>query len=148
MSWYQFVNDKNHMVISSRVRLARNCSHFPFPAQMTPQQSAEVIQKIREILVPKGFEEIDFQKVSPLQAAAYVEQRYVSPEFTQIKGNHALYLNEPCNLSVMACEEDHIRIQCIEPGLALEKAFSNAVSVEEMLDEGMQIASTLSLYLI
>ncbi|MBQ9415512.1 MAG: ATP--guanido phosphotransferase [Clostridia bacterium] len=107
---------------------------------MTNQQAAEVISKIGNVLGRNGFDQIDFKSISPLQAAAYVEQRYISPAFAKEKREHTLFLNEPCNLSVMACEEDHLRIQSIEPGLSLEKAYANAISVEEMLDAHMDIA--------
>ena len=146
MSWYD-CEQKNPdgMVISSRVRLARNLSHYPFPIRLDEKRALALIGEVEKILVPMGFQKIDFTGLSDLEAAAYVEKRYVSPEFAKKEGPHALFLNEPCNLSVMVNEEDHLRIQCIEPSLSLNEVFRNAADLEERLDEALEFAYDESL---
>ena len=73
-----------------------------------------------------GFSRIDFQTLPRLDALSYVEKHYVSREFADKKSPRALMINEPCGYAVMLCEEDHLRIQCILPGLSLEEAYLNA----------------------
>ena len=141
MSWYN--NEQTNpdgMVISSRVRLARNLNHYPFPIRLDETRAAKLIGEVEKVLVPMGFQKIDFSGISDLEAAAYVEKHYVSPEFAKKDGPHALFLNEPCNLSVMVNEEDHLRIQCIEPSLSLQEAFRTATDLEEHLDEALDFA--------
>ena len=141
MAWFKDnLTKQDDLVISSRVRLARNLTGYPFPIRLNDEKAREVIEKISKVLIPLGFERIDFNSISPVEAASYVEKHYVSPDFTKKAGPHTLFLNEPCHLAVMALEEDHLRIQCIEPTLSLERAYQNVREIESKLDAEFELA--------
>ena len=140
MSWYQTTANASDTVISTRVRLARNINGYPFGDHLTSATLNEMIEKVSAPLESSGFRKINFSDLSPVMATSYVERHYVSPEFARLETPHALLLQEPSGIAVMVGEEDHLRIQCILPGLALEEAYQNAARAEKRLDEDFDFA--------
>lgn len=140
MAWYHTLGKEQDVVVSTRVRLARNIENFPFVSKMEAAHAEALIDKVGPILESGGFSKTDFQDISRAQAYALIERHYVSPAFVRVSLPHVLYLNEPCHLSVMLCEEDHIRLQCILPGLSVSEALDGARRVEELLDEHLDFA--------
>ena len=134
MAWYHFPGNRQDTVVSTRVRLARNLAGYPFPSRMEPAKARELITRVGDILEENGFTKIDFADISRATAQSLMEKLYVSPSFVRESHPHALFLNEPCNLSVTVGEEDHTRIQCILPGLSLRDAFSGVCKMESILD--------------
>ena len=140
MAWYHVPGNRQDTVISTRVRFARNLVDYPFPSRLDAPRAKEVVAKIGDILEDNGFTKIDFADISRTTAQSLVEKHYASPAFVRGSLPHALFLNEPCNLSVMVCEGDHIRLQCILSGLSLQDAFTGACKMESMLDEKLTFA--------
>ena len=140
MAWYNTTGKSCDTVISSRVRLARNLSGYPFESRLDHAGAKEIIEKVSIPLEAAGFKKIDFSELSPLVATSYVEKHFVSPEFAAKTAPHALLLQEQSGIAVMVCEEDHLRIQALLPGLALEEAYKNASRVEKRLDEEFDFA--------
>lgn len=135
MAWYNTAGKAADTVISSRVRLARNINGYPFASKLDAAGANEIIEKVGAALESSGFRKINFSDLSPIMATSYVERHYVSPEFATKDTPHALLLQEQSGVAVMVCEEDHLRMQCILPGLALEEAYKNASGIERRLDE-------------
>ena len=140
MSWYHTPGKEQDVVVSTRVRFARNIENMPFVSGMDAPAAEALISRVGEVLEGGGFVKTDFQSISRTMAYAYVEKHYASPGFIKVSLPHVLYLNEPCHLSVMLCEEDHIRLQCILPGLALTEALEGAQRVDELLDQSFNYA--------
>ena len=140
MAWYNTKGQNSNTVLSSRVRLARNIEGYPFDMRLDSEKAAELTCMIGGLLEKNGFENIDFTSLPISEAGAYLEKHYVSREFVSKKTPHTLMLNSSCGLAVMLCEEDHLRIQCILSGLALNEAFKSAVAVDEMIEKEFPIA--------
>lgn len=140
MSWYHIPGNDQDVAISTRVRLARNLAGIPFPARLDATGAREVIHTLGAVLEKNGFVRTDFSDISGTAAKALVEKRWITPSFARASHPHALFLNEPCNLAVMACEEDHARIQCIFPGLSLKDGMDGALTVERLLDSHLELA--------
>ncbi len=140
MTWYNDIGKECDTVLSSRIRFARNLSEYPFGSRLSSEKANEIIDKVAPILEISGFEKIDFTKISATEARSYVEKHYVSHDFAQKKTPHALMLNEPCGYAVMLCEEDHLRMQCILPGLALDEAYNSLCKLDDLIDESFDIA--------
>jgi protein arginine kinase len=145
MSWYNTVGKATDTVISSRVRLARNINGYPFASRLDVAGANEIIEKVSVPLEASGFRKINFADLSPIMATSYVERHFVSPEFATKEAPHALLLQEQSGIAVMVCEEDHLRIQCILPGLSLEEAYLNASRTEKRLDEDFDFAYSAEL---
>lgn len=140
MSWYHIPGGDQDTVVSTRVRFARNLTDFPFTSRLDATRARELIGRVGEVLEKNGFSRVDFADISRTTAQSLVEKHYASPAFVRESLPHALFLNEPCNLSVMVCEEDHIRLQCILSGLSLRDAYAGACKVEALLDNEFSLA--------
>lgn len=136
MAWYNRSGQENDIVISSRIRLARNLSDYPFESRLDKNTAAEVIEKIRESA--QEYEFTDFDTVDALTAQSWVEKHYISPEFAKKSSPHAVLSKG--DTVIMLCEEDHIRLQCIKPGLALEEAYQEASRADDDLCDKLNIA--------
>lgn len=139
MAWYNTRGAQNDVAVSSRIRFARNMAEYPFAGRMDPTSANEIIEKVR-IVLSDGYKYINFADIAPAEAASYVEKHYVSPEFTSSALPHALLLNEEKGIAAMICEEDHIRLQCVLPGLALEDAFETVCEADDKLSEKFNFA--------
>lgn len=140
MTWFNDIGKESDTVLSSRIRFARNLSDYPFGARLSQEKATEIVDKVAPVLEQGGFNKIDFTKLSTTEALSYVEKHYVSREFAEKRAPHALMLNEPCGYAVMLCEEDHIRMQCILPGLALDEAYASLCKLDDLVDGAFDIA--------
>ena len=129
-------------ILSSRVRLARNIDGVPFPVRLNVNRRAAVNRKVCEALRQAGktMRAIDMSRLYPYEAVSLAERHLISPEFTSGTEGRLLLLSEDERVSIMLNEEDHIRIQAIEPGLAPEQAWRNACVYDDALDAGIQYA--------
>ncbi|MBO5274070.1 MAG: protein arginine kinase [Clostridia bacterium] len=139
MIWYKTKGKDCDVVISSRIRFARNIEGYPMGAKLTDEKAEEIITAVSGAM-GEGYKTIAYSNLSPLEAQSYAEGHYVSPDFAAAKNKRALILGEADNISLMVLEEDHLRIQCIEPGFALEEAFTKAVAVDDRIDGAVKYA--------
>ena len=134
------------IIISTRVRLARNLKDYPFPCKLSIQGRNKVSELVRTAITQSNsalqndFDYIKLGELSPAQSVSLVEKRLVSPEFISDTNGRALLLSKDNSLSIMINEEDHIRLQVIKKGLALEEAFDIADKLDTLLDENLEFA--------
>ena len=140
MAWYQVKGNNDDTVISSRIRFARNLQGYPFADGLTKEAAKEVIARIEEALAGLDFVKTDMSALSPTAARALAEQHLVSPDFAAATHPRALFRAEGKSLSLMALEEDHIRLQCILPGLSLYDAYRLATECDDRLDGRLPLA--------
>ena len=121
MNWYLQNGKDSDVVISSRVRLARNLEEYPFPTRLSKQGANEVLEKIKEITpsIGYGLKFVNLSDLDDITKVSLVEKHIISPEFVASK-NGAMLINEEENICMMLNEEDHIRIQVFASGLDLE----------------------------
>ena len=139
MAWYEIKGNDGDVVFSSRVRLARNLTGYRFDEGLSEKDAKEIIDKIGAALGSE-YKRTDFDDVTPAMAGAMIEQHRISREFAAKKTPHALFEDDNKSVGVMACEEDHIRLQCILPGLSLRDAYRFACEADDKLDAGLDIA--------
>lgn len=141
--WYQQSGADGDVVISTRIRLARNFNHLPFPAGMTAEQREELISRIFDAFPHDGsgaFACIRMSDLSEWDALAMVERHLISPAFAGHPEGEALLLSPDESVSVMIGEEDHVRIQAMCAGLALDEAFTAANCWDDFLDTRFHFA--------
>ena len=129
-------------ILSTRVRLARNIDGVPFPVRLNVTRRAAVNRTVCETLQAAGMamRMIDMSRLYPYEAVALAERHLISPEFISGTEGRLLLLSDDERVSIMLNEEDHIRIQAIEPGLAPEQAYRNACAYDDALDAGVRYA--------
>ena len=144
--WYNNQAPEGDIAVSTRIRLARNISGYPFPSRMTVAQRQEVNSKIHKAIKENEcssigkLKYIDMKDVPENERFSMVERHIASREFVLNPENKAIILSEDETVSIMIGEEDHIRIQVILPGLQLEKAYEIADTVDNMLLKSLSIA--------
>lgn len=127
------------IVISSRIRLARNLKGFAFPNRATRQELSEVTEKVKTAcLQSKSLKQaliIEMGKLSELDKKFLVERRLASPQFIEQKYPAMLVVGKDEDVSIMVNEEDHLRIQTITAGIAIQKAWRRIRNVDDDLDD-------------
>ena len=143
MNWYKNKGNEGDIVLSTRVRLARNLTQYPFPVRLDESQKKEIGGTVNTILAENGSFDLDFidmSALSPAETVSLAEKHLISPEFACDNVGRSLLLSKDEDISIMICEEDHIRIQTVYPGLSLEEAFETALRIDEILEDKLAFA--------
>lgn len=140
-AWLGQLGPQQGVVLSSRIRLARNLEGYPFPPACRPSSLSDVLA----LLVDRAeqlsdYTILDMYRVHPLQAQLLVERHLISPAFATSSQPRALVLSEDSRIALMLNEEDHLRLQCLVPGLQFEEAWKEACRVEDFLAQGLTFA--------
>lgn len=140
--WYRQNGNEGDVVISTRIRLARNLPTYPFPAGMTAEQRHEVCQKVRAVLQggEEKWEYLEMQNMLERDALAMVERHLISPDFAACNEGSGLLLAEDESLSLMICEEDHLRLQAMGAGLQPDELYRKLDAIDTVLDEALHFA--------
>ena len=144
--WYEQSGDQGDVIVSTRVRLARNLKEYPFPCRLDSAQREEVAKKIHVALlhsnsaIADSFQFINMQQMSEEEAVSLVERHIVSPEFASDRQGRYLLLTADEAVSIMINEEDHIRIQVMSQGLALAGVYDMADKIDTLLDNALGFA--------
>lgn len=129
-------------VVSSRVRLARNLNGYPFPARIKSQSQAKEIIRLVSSAINKldEFRLYYMDGISEDDALNLVENHLISPALLKRSAYSAALINEKRNVSIMINEEDHLREQCIEKGLALRSAYSLMSAKDSLIARSIAFA--------
>lgn len=144
MNWYLQNGKDSDVVISSRVRLARNLEDYPFPTKFSKEQAEKVLETIKEITpsIGYGLKYINLNELDDITKVSLVEKHIISPEFAVNKNKlGAILLNEEENICIMLNEEDHIRMQVFSAGFDLENLKNLATEIDEKLDNILHYAT-------
>ncbi len=145
-SWYAVSAPEDDIVVSTRIRIARNLSGIPFPVRMTGEQRLMLNQRVKKAITEsntpfaKSLKYIDMRDVPQTEIMAMVERHVISPEFANGDAERAIILSDDESISIMIGEEDHIRIQVILGGLQLEEAYNIAERLDTLLYDSLHFA--------
>lgn len=135
--WITQEGPQNEIVLSSRVRLARNIANTPFPSYLSIEDAHKLINKVKEAVDRDGTQSYtlyNMDNMSALDKQVLLEKHLISPDLAKsIKG--AALVSEDGLISIMINEEDHIRIQSILPGLQMKNAWDLGDKVDDLLEE-------------
>ena len=132
--WMKNGEFKDDIVLSTRVRLARNISGLPYPSKMTTQAQVDTLTDIakKSFVETADFDFVDFSRISNFEKYVLQEKYLISPQFAKRK-YAGLILSRDEKLSIMVMEEDHFRLQSILPGLHIEQAYAMVDEMDNML---------------
>jgi protein arginine kinase len=142
--WLKGSGDHADIVMSSRIRLARNLAKVPFPNKARKKELNEILVQIESTI--KGidyFKKSMFLKVNELDNVDkqfLIERHLMSHEHATNPDGKALIVSEEEVLSVMINEEDHMRLQVMESGLNLDETWEMASSIDDSLSEILEFA--------
>ena len=142
--WYMRKGKEGDIVLSTRVRLARNLRDYPFPGKMTPAQEREVVDAIAKALASSkagnDFQLIEISALPDLERRTLMEKHLISNDLAEGKGVRAVLLSNDESVSIMINEEDHLRIQVLGSGLCLEECLKKAIEIDDALDSALRYA--------
>ncbi len=136
-----FGGEDDEIVVSSRIRIARNIADIPFEIKMKAEDSSRLYDLSRSVIEKnvKG-KFIDMKKVSPLEKESLLECHLISPAFLKMDKPAGVFITEEANISIMVNEEDHLRIQGLSYGLNLADIAGYVFELEEKLGEDLEYA--------
>ena len=136
--------DSSDVVVTSRIRLARNLSNTAFPGWAKKEAQLFALQQISDTLnessTLRSGPSFAFSKLDAIEKQVLVERHLISREHAAKGSNAAVFLNRGCTLSLMINEEDHLRLQSIQPGLNLNKALKSLEPIQDLIEEKLPIA--------
>lgn len=142
--WLSGNGPKHEIVISSRVRLARNVATFPFLSKASRLQRTELHKLCRERLLnltsvrPAFY--VDMEKTDEVDRQLLVERHLISKQHAAGEGSRGVSISNDEAVSVMVNEEDHLRLQVLRSGMQLKEAWAEADKLDDALQEHIDFA--------
>ncbi|GEL78096.1 protein arginine kinase [Tenuibacillus multivorans] len=144
--WLNTEGIDNDIVLSSRIRLARNFEQVPFPTSGDTAAMEKVLQFIDQEFNQQTFQDFkQFQLVKmsdlkPIEKRGLVEKHLISPNLAENEQTGAVLISKNEQASVMVNEEDHLRIQLYFPGFELTKALEKAEQLDDWFENRTRYA--------
>lgn len=136
LRWFEQIGECSDVVLSSRVRLARNLNQYRFSYKISEDESEALITEVKNSFSKekklKNYQYIDLKDIEEIQKEAYCE-RHVISSFLKRQSQGAAYVSMDERMAIMVNEEDHIRIQSFMPGMDIHAAFEAANEMDDML---------------
>jgi protein arginine kinase len=143
-AWLQPDGEYSDIVISSRIRLARNLAGYLFPhrAKKIELESvlAQVLRAAQSSTTLKKASFCQVNRLGQLDRAVLVERHLVSPQFAEQARPSGLLVTRDEQIGVMINEEDHLRLQAIQPGLSLNAVWSEISRLDDELGDEIEYA--------
>jgi protein arginine kinase len=144
--WMREQGPNHDIVLSSRIRLARNFADVPFPIIAGQKDLEEIREFLKEQFEHRSFQEhqnfefISIRDLTAIEKSVLVEKHLISPLLAKKEGAAATLISDNEQVSVMINEEDHIRIQIYFPGLQLTKALNKALEFDDWIEDKVNYA--------
>ncbi len=144
--WYSDPRTDNSVIISSRIRLARNLKKYPFYMKLNPIDSERLINEVVGAVIGDKSRQDGFIRNIPLEdkrdyeLRSLMEKHMVSPEFIKNTKPKGLLTSKDEHISIMINEEDHVRIQTIYPIDQMNDAWETADKIDNLLEESVEFA--------
>ncbi len=138
-NWFSKEGPEQDVVISSRIRLARNFKDMPYPSKADKKAQQAVVDLAVSAGKSCGIENmayVSMKELPDVEKDYLVETHVISKDLAKSKQNCGIIIGEG-SVSVMVNEEDHLRIQSVLPGLQLKQAYEDCLKYErtEVLQE-------------
>ncbi|MBL8763375.1 MAG: protein arginine kinase [Phycisphaerae bacterium] len=143
--WLRGKGAHGDVVISSRARLARNLTGYPFLCRATTEQRLRVLERVRAAAADAELAErtawMDVHRLATVDRTLLVERHLISKEHAKGEEPRAAIISLPDErVSVMVNEEDHLRVQVLRSGLALDEAWAQIDDLDDRLESRLDYA--------
>lgn len=137
--WLRGVGPMSDIVISSRVRLARNIAGYPFLSKATEEQRAELATMIRRNVDERAtageWSYLEMAKTDELDQQILIERHLISRQHADSRGSRGVAVSKNESVAVMVNEEDHLRLQVLRSGLQLDEVWEEISRIDDRLEE-------------
>ena len=142
--WLRGHGPEGDIVISSRVRLARNLADYRFTTKASPEERREIAEGVRDTVMQSKFADrifyVDLEKEEATEGEFLVERHLISRELARSEGPRGVAFGSREAISIMVNEEDHLRIQVLQSGNMLPDAWKGANAVDGLLEDRLTYA--------
>lgn len=142
--WLDHEGPDSQIVVSSRVRLARNLANYEFQPCLTEQRQQEILDSLRTQLLSVVFDRplmfIDVAQATQLEQDLLAERRLISIQHARGKGPRGLVMAKGETFTAMINEEDHLRMQAFAPGRQIAECFDRVNSIDDQLESRVNFA--------
>ncbi len=140
--WLRGTGPESDIIMSSRIRLARNLADFPFPSRADDAAKLEIAALLSDRLtsLPCGLEFLPVSEMNALDRQFLVERQLISREHSEATGPRGVAVSEEENISLMVNEEDHLRMQVIHSGFALDDCWREINRIDDLLSREVTFA--------
>ncbi len=142
--WLRGNGPMSEIVISSRIRLARNVSGQPFLTRCTRHQQQALEAKVRETILAAQIAPqtlyVDLEAAPEVDRQLLVERHLISKPHASAEGARGVAIGENETISIMVNEEDHLRLQVLRSGLQLEEAWEQITKIDDQLESTLDWA--------
>ena len=142
--WHSAHGPHEDVVVSTRIRLARNVEGFYFPSRLKGSDRRRLIKSVEVATNGQScFKQCGLFQSANLDAVELqllLERHLISREFSSEKGERAVLLSPDESLSLMLMEEDHVRLQVFEAGLNLKEAWKKASLADDQLQKKIRFS--------
>lgn len=142
--WLRGVGSYSDVVISSRIRLARNLASVPFLSTATAAERTDIYQTLaKEISAVSNDGKtllVDIDSAEAIDRRLLVERHLISRQHAAAEGSRGVSISPTETLALMINEEDHLRIQVLRSGLQLEDAWTEVNAVDDKLSKNLTYA--------
>lgn len=136
-------DELDKVVVSSRIRLARNVNGMPFPRKLDNDERVYgvLLKGIRDA-IGNAFEYdyYEMRRMNEVDRMALLEKHLISPDLVRNTDNGSVIISRDRTVSIMVNEEDHIRAQCMLEGMNLKKAYEIMSDLDDRFSEKLDIA--------
>ena len=140
--WFNASGKQNDIVLSTRVRLARNLNGYKFPNKLDKETALEIINKVENAVsnLGLGFKKYLLSEMTDNQKQIMIEEHFMSPNMLDNSIPRALFISADHSVCIMVNEEDHIRMQSIFAGLESDTAFDIIYKLDKYLADSLDYA--------
>ena len=139
MSWYLEDGKDSDVVISSRIRFARNIEGIKFSKIASDDELKNVLELLKNINADKTLHFVKLEDLDKTMQNSLVEKHIISKDLLNVS-NAGILLNNNEDVAIMVNEEDHLRIQVMKAGFNLEEVLNEAYKLDEKLSEKIKYA--------
>ncbi len=142
--WLSGEGSHSQMVLSSRIRVARNISKCPFPSRADTDSREKALSFVKSAIdkspiLSQGMF-VKCSQLDELDRDFLVERHLISLEFRRCRDSSALLIGEQERTSIMINEEDHLRVQALQSGLDIGGAYRRAAKIDQELSRSLEFA--------
>nr|WP_236262019.1 protein arginine kinase [Pirellula staleyi] len=142
--WLRGSGPQSDIVISSRIRLARNLAAFPFIRRCSEADRQAVDRAFRDAVAAveewKDIIFFDVNSLGTLDRQFLVERQLISRELSEASGARSVFVDRHETFSLMINEEDHLRVQVMHSGLDLTAAWEQISAIDDALGKNVSFA--------
>lgn len=146
--WYESRGKESDVVISSRVRLARNLVDFPFPGRMSREEELHVTQRVMDAVARSRHLQdlvcVDLSSVDVLERRSFVEEGLISQSYS-LEAFRSFALKADASMVLCPNDIEHLRVSAFAPGLDLDSPYQRLLQYDQALEDSLNYAANFEL---